>query len=222
MPLLTRCRLDTARARATRACRGAAGRRELAGPRDELGRGLGPARTVLRDRGAAPVPFRRTPAAASGGFVGAGKIPQRVRQRERVLDLVAGHRRSAALILDLADRAARGVIGDDVDRAAAGSAEAVWRRSAARAVRVRLDVGEGLDSPVPETWIALHAVGFRASIENGKTRSWRFVATAMTPTGHSRLPDDPAEDRRTRPLDVDLDEAREARISAVDRPGCGP
>ena len=41
---------------------------------------------------------------------------------------------------------------------------------------------------MPETWIALQAVGFRASIENGKTRSWRFVATAITPTGHSDRP----------------------------------
>ncbi len=42
--------------------------------------------------------------------------------------------------------------------------------------------------PVPDTWIALHAVGSRASIPNGNARSCRLVATAYAPTGQTARP----------------------------------
>ena len=42
--------------------------------------------------------------------------------------------------------------------------------------------------PPPETAIALHSVGFSASIPNGNVRFWSFVATANAPTGQVARP----------------------------------
>ena len=45
--------------------------------------------------------------------------------------------------------------------------------------------------PVPETWIALHIVGFNASIPNGNVRFWLLVATAKAPIGQFARPTTP-------------------------------
>jgi len=48
-------------------------------------------------------------------------------------------------------------------------------------------------TPPPDTAIALQAVGFNASIENGNVKFWLLVATANAPIGHVALPMTPAK-----------------------------
>ncbi len=72
-----------------------------------------------------------------------------------------------------------------------------------------------LTVPVPEMWIALHAVSLSASIPKLYVTPGWFAATAMVPTAQSSRPMMRSEDRCTGGFDLHLHEAREPREFTV-------
>ena len=111
-------------------------------------------------------------AGASPGLVGSARSLSGSGQRELVRVDRAVHA-AATRILDFAEGPAVHVIAN-VDGAATRPAEAdPVVGSPPQPLPSELDwmVPAALTSPLPETWIALHAVRMTANVKNGKLRS---------------------------------------------------